>query len=79
MYSLGSWSDVGSWFFISVTSKVRKSLAEIVDESSLDPVDPVDPAVVPLVPAAVPAAVDAPAGLVKAALVPLNAAPAAMW
>ena len=32
MYSLGSVSAVGSWFFISVTSRVRKSLAEIVAE-----------------------------------------------
>ena len=30
MYSFGSVSAVGSWFCISVTSKVRKSLAEIV-------------------------------------------------
>jgi hypothetical protein len=28
-------SAVGSWFFISVTSKVRKSLAEMVAESLL--------------------------------------------
>jgi hypothetical protein len=32
MYSLGSVFAVGSWFCISVTSKVRKSFAEIVDE-----------------------------------------------
>jgi hypothetical protein len=32
MYSLGSVFAVGSWFFISVTSKVRKSLAEMVAE-----------------------------------------------
>jgi hypothetical protein len=32
MYSLGSVSAVGSWFRISVTSKVRKSLAEMVAE-----------------------------------------------
>jgi hypothetical protein len=32
MYSLGSVSAVGSWFCISVTSKVRKSLAEMVAE-----------------------------------------------
>ncbi len=29
MYSLGSRVAVGSWFFISVTSKVRKSFAVI--------------------------------------------------
>jgi hypothetical protein len=34
MYSLGSVSAVGSWFCISVTSRVRKSLAEIVAEES---------------------------------------------
>ena len=32
MYSLGSVVAVGSWFCISVTSKVRKSLAEMVAE-----------------------------------------------
>ena len=32
MYSLGSVSAVGSWFCISVTSSVRKSLAEMVAE-----------------------------------------------
>lgn len=36
MYSLGSVSAVGSWFCISVTSRVRKSLAEIVAELSLE-------------------------------------------
>jgi len=35
MYSLGSVFAVGSWFFISVTNRVRKSLAEMVDESLL--------------------------------------------
>jgi hypothetical protein len=30
MYSFGSVDAVGSWFFISVTSKTRKSFAEIV-------------------------------------------------
>jgi hypothetical protein len=35
MYSLGSVVAVGSWFFISVTSKVRKSLAEMVELSVL--------------------------------------------
>jgi hypothetical protein len=34
MYSLGSVSEVGSWFCISVTSSVRKSLAEMVAPSS---------------------------------------------
>lgn len=29
MYSLGSVSAVGSWFFISVTRSVRKSLEEM--------------------------------------------------
>ena len=33
MYSLGSVCAVGSWFCISVTSKVRKSFAEMVAES----------------------------------------------
>jgi hypothetical protein len=32
MYSLGSVLAVGSWFFISVTKRVRKSLAEMVAE-----------------------------------------------
>jgi hypothetical protein len=84
MYSLGSWFAVGSWFCISVTSNVRKSFAEIVDESALVPLVPVDPLVpldavelvVPLVDAAFPAAAFAPAGLAIAAPVPLNAAPA---
>jgi hypothetical protein len=35
MYSLGSVFAVGSWFFISVTSKVRKSLAEMVADELL--------------------------------------------
>jgi hypothetical protein len=41
MYAFGSVSAVGSWFCISVTSSVRKSLAEIVVSESdvlLDPV-----------------------------------------
>jgi hypothetical protein len=75
MYWLGSWFAVGSWFFISVTSKVRKSLDEIVDALSPVPVDPV----VPLDPAVFAAAVVAPAELAKAAVVPVKAAPAAMW
>jgi hypothetical protein len=36
MYSLGSVFAVGSWFFISVTSKVRKSLAEMVADELLE-------------------------------------------
>jgi hypothetical protein len=32
MYSLGSVLAVGSWFCISVTKRVRKSLAEMVAE-----------------------------------------------
>jgi hypothetical protein len=36
MYSFGSVSAVGSWFCISVTSSVRKSLAEIVAEPLLE-------------------------------------------
>jgi hypothetical protein len=36
MYSLGSVFAVGSWFCISVTSKVRKSLAEMVAEELLE-------------------------------------------
>jgi hypothetical protein len=35
MYSFGSVVAVGSWFFISVTSSVRKSLAEMVDDELL--------------------------------------------
>jgi hypothetical protein len=35
MYSFGSVLAVGSWFCISVTSNVRKSLAEMVEESAL--------------------------------------------
>jgi hypothetical protein len=35
MYSLGSVFAVGSWFFISVTSNVRKSLAETVADELL--------------------------------------------
>src|SRR5579872_686543 len=35
MYSFGSVVAVGSWFCISVTSKLRKSLAEIVAEPAL--------------------------------------------
>src|SRR5579863_1209919 len=35
MYSFGSVSAVGSWFCISVTSSVRKSLAEMVAELEL--------------------------------------------
>jgi hypothetical protein len=43
MYALGSVSAVGSWFFISATSKVRKSFAVMLASLSaaLDPlVDP---------------------------------------
>jgi hypothetical protein len=36
MYSLGSTSAVGSWFCISVTSRVRKSLAEMEAESLVE-------------------------------------------
>jgi hypothetical protein len=36
MYSFGSVSEVGSWFCISVTSSVRKSLAETVAELVLE-------------------------------------------
>jgi hypothetical protein len=36
MYSLGSVSEVGSWFCISVTRSVRKSLAEMAAELSLE-------------------------------------------
>jgi hypothetical protein len=35
MYSLGSVEAVGSWFFISVTRRVRKSLLEMVDGSDV--------------------------------------------
>jgi len=48
MYSLGSVDAVGSWFCISVTSKVRKSLDVIVAEALLD----VLVLLVPLVPLA---------------------------
>jgi hypothetical protein len=40
MYSLGSVSAVGSWFRISVTSSVRKSLAEMVAELPLESSEP---------------------------------------
>jgi hypothetical protein len=40
MYSLGSVSEVGSWFCISVTSRVRKSFAEMVAELSLESPEP---------------------------------------
>jgi hypothetical protein len=43
MYSLGSVSAVGSWFCISVTSSVRKSLAEMVAELSLESLEPLVP------------------------------------
>ncbi len=46
MYSLGSVSAVGSWFCISVTSSVRKSLADMVAELSLESLE----LLVPLVP-----------------------------
>src|SRR6185437_3588921 len=36
MYWLGSVAFVGSWFFISVTRSVRKSLDEIVEEEAAD-------------------------------------------
>jgi len=86
MYAFGSWFEVGSWFFISVTSSVRKSLAEIVDESALVPLEPVDALVpvvpiapfVPLGPATLPALADAPP-LPKAEADPLKAVPAAAW
>jgi hypothetical protein len=45
MYSLGSVSEVGSWFCISVTSSVRKSLAEMVAELSLESPLPLAPLV----------------------------------
>lgn len=52
MYSFGSVSAVGSWFFISLTSNVRKSLALMLaedellsDELSLDPLVAVVPVV----------------------------------
>jgi hypothetical protein len=45
MYSLGSVSAVGSWFCISVTSSVRKSLAEMVAELSLVSLEPLLPLV----------------------------------
>jgi hypothetical protein len=46
MYSLGSVFAVGSWFFISVTRSVKKSLAEIVAELLLESLE----LLVPLVP-----------------------------
>jgi len=36
---VGSVFAVGSWFFISVTSKVRKSLAEMVADELLVPLE----------------------------------------
>jgi hypothetical protein len=70
MYSLGSVSAVGSWFCISVTSKVRKSLADMVAESlpelselSALPVLAVPPVVV----------------AIGVALLLVNACPAVKW
>src|SRR5947209_4510970 len=35
-YALGSVCAVGSWFFISVTSRVRKSLEDMLEDSGFD-------------------------------------------
>jgi hypothetical protein len=74
MYSFGSVFAVGSWFFISVTSKVRKSLAEMVADELLVLLEllvALAVAVVPLVPLA--------AAAVVVAVVPVRACAAVMW
>jgi hypothetical protein len=58
MYSLGSVFAVGSWFFISVTNNVKKSLAEMLDAELLlllELLVALAVALVPLVPLAVAA------------------------
>jgi hypothetical protein len=74
MYSFGSVFAVGSWFFISVTSKVRKSLAEMVDAELLVLLELLVVLAVALVPV-VPLAVAA-MGL---AAEPVRACAAVMW
>jgi hypothetical protein len=66
MYSLGSVFAVGSWFFISVTSKVRKSLAEMVAESLVELLE-------------LPALLAAAALACGAAAFPVNVCPAVTW
>jgi hypothetical protein len=39
MYAFGSWFEVGSWFFSSVTSNVRKSLEVIVPAGEVEAED----------------------------------------
>jgi uncharacterized protein YfaQ (DUF2300 family) len=65
MYSLGSVFAVGSWFFISVTSNVRKSLAEMVAESLLELLD------------ALPVALAS--ACVEVAVLPARACAAVVW
>jgi hypothetical protein len=75
MYSFGSVSAVGSWFCISVTNSVRKSLAEIV-ESLLESSElslPLVP-VVPFVPLVPPLPLVEPA--IGVASIPFSACPA---
>ena len=67
MYSLGSVSAVGSWFCISVTSRVRKSLAEMVAELLLALLE----LLVLLAPLADPA--------IGVAALPVRACAAVMW
>jgi hypothetical protein len=71
-YSLGSVLAVGSWFFSSVTSKVRKSRDEIVAAELLVLLEPLAASVLVVLPvAADPVEV--------AALLPARACAAAVW
>jgi hypothetical protein len=70
MYSFGSVSAVGSWFCISVTSSVRKSLAEIVAELLLVSSELSVP-LVPLVPLVPPVPLVEPD--IGVAAIPFNA------
>jgi len=70
MYSLGSTFAVGSWFFISVTSKVRKSFAEMVAESVLALLELLVPPVLTV------GDVEFAMGV---ALLPVSACPAVIW
>jgi len=70
---LGSVFAVGSWFCISVTSRVRKSLAEIVAELLLV-LSELSVPLVPFVPLVPPVPFVEPA--IGVAAIPFNACPA---
>jgi len=74
MYALGSVSAVGSWFFISVTNNVKKSLDEIEDAELLALLELLVALAVALVPF-VPLAVAA----MGFAVAPVRACAAAVW